>query len=190
MITRPPTRPEMVPVFLQRGALQDGHPCSGPVSLADGGLLEQSEPPDADLQGGEVGRLTHAQVSEGAGFALCASALCLPRCSSGGRCGHDERERRTPFAPLLSATRQRCRAREPPRRSCMWCACSLPRHHGKGSHFVWVPEKKRKTIPVLTLMAHCANRLSCYLRVHTNTAQLLAMSAGSTVGFVLFLRVG
>ena len=54
-IARPPTRDEMVPVFLQRDALQDGHPGSGPVSLADGGLLPQGKPPDADLQGGEVG---------------------------------------------------------------------------------------------------------------------------------------
>jgi hypothetical protein len=169
MVTRPPTRGQIVSVFLQRGALKDGHRCSGPVSLVDGGLLKQGEPPDADLQGGEVGRLTHARVSECAGFALYACAVSLPLCSSGGHCGREEREGRTLFSPPPSATRQRCRARGPPQRSCRWCACSLPCHHVKGSHFVWVPEKIRKTIPVLTLMAHYANRLSRYVRYRTGT---------------------
>jgi hypothetical protein len=69
-ITRPPPRSEMVKVFLQRAALKDGPPGRGPVSLADSVLLTQGEPPDADLKGVCVGRLTHAHASEGAGFSL------------------------------------------------------------------------------------------------------------------------
>jgi hypothetical protein len=91
-IARPPPRGEMVPAFLQRGALQDGPPGRGPVSHADSVLLTQGEPPNVDLQGGlGVGRLTHARDPGGAvGFAglTCrACALCLPGCSSGVRFG-------------------------------------------------------------------------------------------------------
>jgi hypothetical protein len=131
-----------------------------------------------------VGRLTHAQSRDGAvGFAvvICrACALHLPRCSSGGRCGREEREESNLFSPPPSATRRRCPARGPPRRSCRWCACSLPCHYGKASRFVRVPEKKRKTIPVLTPRARYANRLSRYIRFHTSAAQLLAMSGSPT----------
>ncbi len=173
-IARLPTRGEMVPVFLQRGALQDGPPSRRPVSLADGGLLPQEKPPDADFQGGlGVGRLTHARTQVGAvgfaGLTCFACALYLPGCSSGGRCGREGQEGRSPSSPPPSATRRRCRARGPPRRSCRWCACSLPCHHGKGRRFVRVPEKKRKTIPVLTPRAHYANRLSRYVRYRTGT---------------------
>jgi hypothetical protein len=131
------------------------------VSLADGDLLKQGKPPDADFQGGEVGRLTHDRAPDDAGLTSCSCALSLPRCSSDGRCGREEREGRNPFSPQPSATRQRRRAGGPPQRSCMWCACPLPCHHGKAYRFVWVPEKIRKTIPVLTLWVHYANRLSC-----------------------------
>ena len=40
------------------------------VSHADSVLLTQGEPPDANLQGVCVGRLTHAYASEGAGVSL------------------------------------------------------------------------------------------------------------------------
>jgi hypothetical protein len=168
-IARPPPRGEMVEAFLQRGALKDGPPCSGPVALADGGLLPQEKLPDAGFQGGDVGRLTHAQSPDGAvgfaGLTCCACDLCLPRCSSGGHCGREGREGRNPFSPPPSATRRRCRARGQPLRSCRWCACSLPCQYGKGCRFVRVPEKIRKTIPVLTPMAHYANRMSRYIRL-------------------------
>jgi transposase-like protein len=59
-----------------------------------------------------------------------------------------------PFSPPPSATRQRCPSREPPPRSCMWCACSLPCPHGKACYFVRVPKNKGKTIPMLTPRAH------------------------------------
>ena len=98
-IARPPTRSEMVQVFLQRAALKDGPPGRGPVSHADSVLLTQGEPPDANLQGVCVGRLTHAYASEGAGVSLCACALCLPGCSSGVRCGREGREGRSPSSP-------------------------------------------------------------------------------------------
>jgi hypothetical protein len=169
-VARPPTRPEIVPVLLQRYALQDGPPCSGPVSLADGSFLKQGEPPDADFQGCDVGRFTHDRAPDDVGLTCCSCALSLPLCSSGGRCGRDGREGRHPFSPHPSATRQRCRAGGPPQRPCMWCACPpLPCHHGKPYLFVWVPEKKRKTIPVLTLRMHRANRLDSYVRFETGT---------------------
>ncbi len=190
-IARPPTRGEMVPAFLQRGALKDGPRGHRPVSLADGGLLPQEKSPDADLQGRDVGRLTHARAPDGAvGFAgsTCrACALCLPRCSSGGHCDLEEREERNLSSPPPSATRQRCRSRGQPRRSCRCLACSLSYRHGKVCRSVRVPEKKRITIPVLTPGARIANRMSCYIRLPSSATQLLAMSGSSTVGFVVLL---
>jgi hypothetical protein len=183
----------MVPVFLQRGALQYGPPGRRPVSLADSGPLPQEKSPDADRQGGlGLGRLTHAQTPDGAvgfaGFALCACALSLPRCSSYGRYGRKVQEERCPFSPPPLATRRRYRARGPPQRSCRWCACSLCHApYDKGCRFVRVSEKIRKIIPVLTLRALCAHRPSCYIRVQTSASQLLAMSGSLTLGFAVLL---
>ncbi len=156
-IARPPPRSEMVQVFLQRTALQDGPPGRRPVSLTDSVLLPQEKPPDANLQGVCVGRHVHAYASEGAGFVLCACALCHLLCSSDGRYGRAEQEGRNPASPPPSATRSRCRARGPLRRSCMWCACSLPYSHGKGRgdrvYRNWLGEP----IPVLGPKARAAD---------------------------------
>jgi hypothetical protein len=172
-IARPPPRSQMVPVFLQRGVLQDAPPCSGPVSLADGGL---EKPLDADLQGGlGVVRLTHARAPDGGGLTCCACALRLPRCSIGGRYCREGREGRNPVSRPPSATRRRCRAHGPPRRSYTWFACSLPCHHGKGYRFMRVPEKIRKTIPVLTPRTLCAKEPRRYISVQTSATQVLSM---------------
>jgi hypothetical protein len=136
-----------------------------------------------------VGHLTHDRTPGGAALTCHACALGLLRCSSGDRCGREEREGRNPFSPPPSATRRRCRARGQPLRSCKWFACSLPCQYGKGDQFVRVPEKKRKTIPVLTPRARYANRMSRYIRLQTSRRYLLVMRGGPTVDSWSFLRV-
>jgi hypothetical protein len=117
-------------------------------------------------------------------LTCCACALSLPRCSSGGRYGRAEQEGRNPASPPPSATRQRCPAHEPPPISCRWLASSLPCLHAKGCHFVGVPEKKGKTIPVLTPAMHRGPEWVIRGNLfRTNSAHLLAMSGSSTPGF-------
>jgi hypothetical protein len=132
-----------------------------------------------------VGRLTHAYASDGFGFAHSACARCLPRCSSGGRWPRAGREGRSPSSPPPSATRRRCRARGQPQRSCRWLACSLPCHHAKGCRLIGVPEKKRKTIPVLTpVMQRAPDRVIREDFFESGCAHLLAVSGSSTPGLV------
>jgi len=66
----------------------------------------------------------------------------------------------------------------------MWLACSLPCHHGKECHFVRVPEKKRKTIPMLTpVMQSAPDRVIPDDLFQASPAHLLAVSGSSAPGF-------
>ena len=109
-------------------------------------------------------------------WACSAFSPCLPRCSSGGRCGRAGPQGRNLASHPSLATRQRFRARGQPRRSYTLCVYAPPCHQYRGQHSASVPVFFRIPVPAAITFAPC-------LAIRAPTARIAGVLwARSSVG--------